>query len=158
MKNNNYQPAAHYTPDVARMMDDRRIAMILADAYEMGLPEAISLVGRLGPEGLHDDGMHSQLISDVIAWLIKPCRNLPAKILGLACSFEIVDLLNGNRILGIDSMADEARKRGLSRADISHWKRVADKQFSRYGRVFGKSPEACKANRVARLRVLRHGA
>jgi hypothetical protein len=96
-----------------------------------------------------------QVLSDTIYLLVQPCRNLKGKILGAVFSFGVIDVLGDKSDVDIQSMADEGRRHGVSRALMSHYKREWDTLFGRYGRVFGKSPEACEKNREARLRVLR---
>ena len=82
----------------------------------------------------------------VVAWLLRPCRNHKAKTYGLAFSFELID--SG------ENMSQVASRLGLHRADLSHWKRDADRKLHSTNTTYGKSPEACEKYRVGRLRVL----
>ncbi len=85
-------------------------------------------------------------VRTVVAWLLRPCRNHKAKTFGLAFSFELID--SG------ENMSQVASRLGLHRADVSHWKRDADKKLHSTNTTYGKSPEACEKYRVARFRVL----
>lgn len=149
---NNLEP--HYHPDMAKELDS--VAEILADEFRITLPTAIGICNKLKLGSEREQWVvAAPLVAEVISLIIQPCRNLKGRIWGLVFSFGLADVANGNPILGIQSMADEGRRHGVSRALMSHYKREWDNLFGRYGRVFGKSPEACEKNREARLKVLR---
>ena len=165
MDNSNYhQPEEHYTPDMAEEID--LPAEILADAVGIPLAKAklvIEVLPRkpiLIQQILRDAApdwkwiIAAPIVTDMIRLLIKPSRNLNAKVWGLVFSSDLADVANGSKRDGIGSMTDEAKRLGVSRALVSNYKRTWDKLLGRYGRVFGKSPEACESNRRARIRVL----
>lgn len=135
------------------------MAEMLADEFKIPLPAALGICAKLK---INSDEAQweiaAPLLAEVISLIIQPCRNLKGRIWGLVFSFGLADVANGNMDAGIQSMADEGRRHGVSRALMSHYKREWDNIFERYGRVFGKSPEACQKNRSARLRVLKRGS
>lgn len=150
---NNQQIEEHYTPDLAAALDSE--AEILADEFKLSLQTAEAICARFR-QAAHKTKWETTapIVMDVIRWLILPSRNLKAKVWGLVFSSDLADVANGNRSENIGNMSDEAKRQGVSRALMSNYKRECDKLFGHYGRVFGKSPEACEANRIARLRVL----
>jgi hypothetical protein len=146
------QPEPSYRPDIAAELDSP--AEILADEFKIPLVTALAIYNRFQQTELSRWEIAAPILHDVLGALIQPSRNLKAKIWGLVFSSELADVANGNKINGIGSMSDEAKRQDVSRALLSKYKRDWDKLFGRYGRTFGKSPEACEANRRARLRVL----
>ena len=150
---NHQQIEPHYLPDMAGELDSA--AEILADEFGLKMEVALGIVNKLRRSAEQQQWeIAAPILSDVISLMIQPCRNLKGRIWGLVFSWGLADVANGNSTLGIQSMADEGRRNGVSRALMSHYKREWDNLFSRYGRVYGKSPEACEKNRAARLRVL----
>lgn len=152
LRMNHIEP--NYTPDMAQELDSA--AEILADEFRIPLHTAVAICNKFRIDSRHAQWENAApILSEIISLVILPCRNLKGRILGLVFSFGLADVANGNPELGIQSMADEGRRQGVSRALLSHYKREWDNIFGRYGRVFGKSPEACEKNRAARIRVLR---
>lgn len=161
---NHHQPEEHYTPDMAGDID--LPAEILAEDCGITVAEANRVFAAIPkrPQLLHPIILAigeewrwiiaAPIVTDVIRFLIIEARNLRAKVWGLVFSSDMADVANGNRTEGIDSMADVAKRIGVSRALLSSYKRLWDEKLGRYGRVFGKSPEACEENRKARYRVL----
>lgn len=160
----NHRPEEIYMPDMAEEIDAP--AEVLAEAAGIGVAEAKRVLNVLPKHPLliqkilltHNREWQwiiaAPVVADVIRFLILECRNLKAKVWGLVFSFGLADIANGNADDGIGNMTDEAKRQGVSRALMSNYKREWDKLFNRYGRVFGKSPEACENNRKARFRVL----
>ena len=150
------QMEPHYAPDMPAALDSD--AEIMADEFGLKIEVATRICHniRVAMEKERWE-VAAPILSDAIGLMIQPCRNLNGRLLGLVFSFGLADVVNGNTEMGIQSMADEGRRHGVSRALMSHYKREWDNLFSRYGRVFGKSPEACEKNRAARMRVIKRG-
>lgn len=152
----NHQAEDHYTPDMASILDSE--PAILADEFKIPLATSIAICTRFRErENATKWETAAPIVTDVIRFLILESRNLKAKVWGLVFSSDLADVANGNNREGIGNMTDEAKRQGVSRALLSNYKREWDKLFDTYGRVFGKSPEACESNRKARLRVLARG-
>jgi hypothetical protein len=138
-----------YRPDMAEAIDAPE--EILADAFLIGITVAraiyqwhVSICSRIEKEA------QARTTGQIVSYLTRPHKNRKVRDIGIAFSQGFARELNGIR-----DMADAAAKFGCTRALISHEKRKFDKHMLPPGTtLYGKSPEACKKYKEARLRVL----
>ena len=160
MNNGNFvyydENGAHeaHRPDMAAELDAP--AEILADQFAIGITAArqiyawhVVIVLRAEKEA------RARVTGEIVSYLIRPHKNRKVRDIGIAFSQGFARELNGIR-----DMSDAAAKFGCTRALISYEKRKFDKHMLPPETVvYGKSPEACRKYKEARIKSLtRNGA
>lgn len=139
-----------FRPDMAEAID--RPHETLAEQFMVGITVAesfykwhMAVVERTEKIAL------ARALGKVVSYLLRPHKNRKVRDIGIAFALGWAREINDIR-----DMADAAAKFGCTRALISHEKRKFDKyMLPPNTTLYGKSPEACKKYKEARIRVLK---
>lgn len=138
-----------FRPDMAAAIDSP--AEILADQFMIGITLAAAIwQWHVSAMNRAEQEAQARVTGLIVSYIIRPHKNRKVRDIGIAFSQGFARELNGIR-----DMADAAAKFGCTRALISHEKRKFDRHMLPPNTtLYGKSPEACKKYKEARLRVL----
>ena len=138
-----------FRPDMARELDSP--AEILAETFCIGITVAAAVYQwHLAIVERTEKAARARSLGQVVSYLLRPHKNRKVRDIGMAFSLGFARDLNGLR-----NEAHAAAKFGCSRALISYEKRKCDKALLPAGIIlYGKSAEACKKYKQARLKVL----